>query len=926
VLPDWIGSLSNLTTLYVWGNQLTVLPESLGSMTNLTGLDIGGNQLTVLPEWLGSMTNLTTLGLWGNQLAVLPEWIGSLTNLTELYLNGNQLAVLPDWIGSLSNLTTLYVWGNQLTVLPESLGSMTNLIKLRLDGNRLTVLPESLGPLTNLTELRLDGNQLISPPAEIVASGSRAVLAFLRDVAGSPAARSWSSKLLVLGEATVGKTSLAKRLTGGTYDPDEDQTHGVHLDLLSLEHPTEPGVVMELTLWDFGGQLEYRATQRFYLSDRSLFILVWNARARWRDGKLLAWLDVITARAPQSPILVVATHGDEPSAATLPDDLRERYPRVKGVVTIDAKSGTGMSQLREAIRQHSADLPLMGVRWPASWVAAIEAVRGLPGDAATAQQMRDTMAAAGVREPEAQRAIARALHDLGEIVYFADDPELNRRVILHPVWLDKRITRVLDSKQVADARGVLTRAERDRLWADLDDPDLHERLVRMMERFDLAYRIGDTEHSEDVALVVERLGDTRPSGVDNNWDQALKEPGAREIGIVYKLRSRQAGIPTWFIARQHRYTTNLHWAHGVLLRDRDPRHPAYALLIDDEREQPTVTLRVRGRYPVHFISVLIETFENVTEHRYPGLIEQRLVPCACAGPTAGACGHNFDLDELIDEATDLDSRTDQQVRCPRSRRWIDARVMLDGLYGSGISNRLDQLAHAVADNAHAVAEQRGTLERIEQQQLDTLNGMRTLLARRTQTGEHCPSLFAVEDLSRTGRLRRRTLRLSLWCEWPYSPGPHALADGEGVYTLTSMPDWLRDYLPFLKALAATLSIAAPLVAPTLTALGTQLTDRAKAGFETADKLLDTLSELHVPDQEPGLWQPIAGQGPTPYAEVGADFRALRNALHRLDPNDDWGGLSAVARPEDRSIVYLCREHARALDYPYQNTNKTLTIK
>jgi internalin A len=38
--------------------------------------------------------------------------------------------------------------------------------------------------------------------------------------------------------------------------------------------------------------------QRFYLTDRSLFLLVWNSRARAADGKVIAWLDAITARAP----------------------------------------------------------------------------------------------------------------------------------------------------------------------------------------------------------------------------------------------------------------------------------------------------------------------------------------------------------------------------------------------------------------------------------------------------------------------------------------------------------------------------------------------------------------------------------------------------------------------------------------------------
>lgn len=66
---------------------------------NLPKLDLSGLGLTALPEEIGNLTNLTTLYLYSNRLEVLPEWIGNLTNLTKLSLFGNRLEVLPggDW-------------------------------------------------------------------------------------------------------------------------------------------------------------------------------------------------------------------------------------------------------------------------------------------------------------------------------------------------------------------------------------------------------------------------------------------------------------------------------------------------------------------------------------------------------------------------------------------------------------------------------------------------------------------------------------------------------------------------------------------------------------------------------------------------------------------------------------------------------------
>ncbi|MDP6070747.1 MAG: hypothetical protein QGG34_04140 [SAR202 cluster bacterium] len=71
-----------------------------------------------------------------------------------------------------------------------------------------------------------------------------------------------------------------------------------------VTHPTEPSVTMQLNTWDFGGQDIYHATHQFFLTERSLFVLVWNARYGYEQGKLYDWLDTIQAKAPKSPVLV----------------------------------------------------------------------------------------------------------------------------------------------------------------------------------------------------------------------------------------------------------------------------------------------------------------------------------------------------------------------------------------------------------------------------------------------------------------------------------------------------------------------------------------------------------------------------------------------------------------------------------------------
>ena len=69
-LPDFDGSLPNLQSLDLSGNQLSgEIPPQLGSLSNLDWLDLGFNQLSGgIPPELGSLFNLLLLHLSENRL------------------------------------------------------------------------------------------------------------------------------------------------------------------------------------------------------------------------------------------------------------------------------------------------------------------------------------------------------------------------------------------------------------------------------------------------------------------------------------------------------------------------------------------------------------------------------------------------------------------------------------------------------------------------------------------------------------------------------------------------------------------------------------------------------------------------------------------------------------------------------------------
>ncbi|WP_427158351.1 leucine-rich repeat domain-containing protein [Aliinostoc sp. HNIBRCY26] len=166
-LPPEIGQLTNLQTLFLWGNQLSSLPPEIGKLVNLQSLELSSNQLSSLPPEIVQLVNLQSLELSSNQMSSLPPEFRKLVNLQTLDLRFNQLSSLPPEIGKLVNLQSLNLYNNQLSSLPPEIGKLVNLQTLHLQENQLSSLPPEIGKLVNLQTLHLQENQLSSLPPEI---------------------------------------------------------------------------------------------------------------------------------------------------------------------------------------------------------------------------------------------------------------------------------------------------------------------------------------------------------------------------------------------------------------------------------------------------------------------------------------------------------------------------------------------------------------------------------------------------------------------------------------------------------------------------------------------------------------------------------------------------------------------------------------
>ncbi|MEK7399563.1 MAG: COR domain-containing protein, partial [Candidatus Poribacteria bacterium] len=375
----------------------------------------------------------TKLDLSGLLLTSLPESIGKLTQLQSLDVDSNRLTSLPESIGQLTQLQILSAKNNQLTSLPESIGQLAQLKLLDASNNRLTNLPESIENLTSLEILRLSGNDALNLPKEVIDSGKAQEIIeyYFRIIAGKRPLN--EAKLILVGYGDVGKTSLVKRLVYNSFDSKEKKTEGINITPWQIKLNESEDV--RLHIWDFGGQEIMHSTHQFFLTQRSLYLLVLNGRKGHEDEDAEYWLSLIKSFGEDSPIIVVLNKIKEFPFDVNRRNLEDKFPKIQKFIETDCEDETGIDELRKIIEKETDRLEHLRDAFPSSWFAIKDNLAGMKENYLTFEQYRDICSKNNEDDRQGQDSLAFHLHNLGIALNYRDDPRLRDVHVLNPHWV-----------------------------------------------------------------------------------------------------------------------------------------------------------------------------------------------------------------------------------------------------------------------------------------------------------------------------------------------------------------------------------------------------------------------------------------------------------------------------------------------------------
>ncbi|XP_022652148.1 leucine-rich repeat serine/threonine-protein kinase 1-like isoform X3 [Varroa destructor] len=491
-------------------------------------LDLSCNQIG---EWLiapgsphvepCSVANKENSAAPGNKHRCIHRAHNRLESLRTLLLGNNRLTQVV--IASVEkvderllfpNLSMLDMANNSVSSIPAQIAELQGTLSvLNLSGNSGIVhLPPELGLLNKLWNLNLRGCSLQEPLRTMIESRkykTMDIVGYLKSILedARPYAR---MKLMVVGTHGIGKTSLLEALRGegsgktkapehwakrmGNKNMNLKNVKGVSLSTVGVdvgdwvfEKKPGRGPVLFRT-WDFGGQREYYSTHQYFLSKRSLYLVVWSMLEGERGVRSLhQWLVNIQARAPNSPVIIVATHHDlvqEKYPSTYSEDLqqmvRDRFlqtvdadkrglPRILDSIEVSCKTKHNIRRLAELIYDTAYDLRCTGSkerlleqRIPASYLALEDIVHHLAVERRTkgkdpvlkseeyvkivGEEMKKRFNMAFRDKSELNQA-TMFLHESGVLLHY-EDATLRDLYFIDPQWLCDMLAHVVTIREV----------------------------------------------------------------------------------------------------------------------------------------------------------------------------------------------------------------------------------------------------------------------------------------------------------------------------------------------------------------------------------------------------------------------------------------------------------------------------------------------
>jgi internalin A len=477
----------------------------------------------------------------------------------------------------------------------------------------------------------------------------------------------YEAKLLLVGEGEAGKTSLAQKIIDRDYQlQPTDATQGI--DILTWEFTGRNQQQYRINIWDFGGQSIYHQTHRFFLTQRSLYLLVADSRKENTDHYW--WLQNIQVYGQDSPVLLIQNEKNDCNINLDYPNLRKDFLNLKETQKLNLADNRGLPELETLLQQELEKLIGNGLRFPRPWAALRQTLVDDQRKYITLETYKAICREQGITDEAEMLELSQLLHDLGVFLHFQErDSILYHQIIIDRKWGTDAVYKILTNPAVKQNLGRFNDSDLQDIWQAESETSQRHELLELMKKFKVCYEIPRKPGQYIAPHLLE------PEAKTYEWLEGEAQP----LVLHYDYKNfMPKGMMTRFIVEMHQLIENasepdraLVWRSGVVLQEDGARTEAI-----EHYQQHRISIRAIGSRARNLINKIQYKFQEI--HESFNLQPENygiLIPCKCETCLTSDKPFTFSLETLHRY---LDRRR-YQIECHKSGEDVEVRSLIDNV-------------------------------------------------------------------------------------------------------------------------------------------------------------------------------------------------------------------------------------------------------
>ena len=400
------------------------------------------------------------------------------------------------------------------------------------------------------------------------------------------------------------------------------------------------------------------ATHQFFLTKRSLYLLVLDARLEEEENRLEYWLKIIQSFGGNSPVIIIGNKADQQALDIDRRGLKKKYQNIKAIIETSCKNNRGLDKLKQIIAQEIDKLEHIYDPFPNAWFEVknkLEQMKEInERDYIPYHEYEGLCNEQSITQERDQHTLIRFLHDLGIVLNFQDDERLEDTNVINPEWVTNGVYKILnDNALITEHKGMLERSMLNRILDPQQYPSKkHLFIINMMRKFELCFDI----ETDRKFLIPDLLPKEEPD--TGEWNDAL--------AFQYHYNVLPSSIISRFIVRRNNLISRkTYWRSGVVLRSEGNR-----ALVKQDKEDKKIFIWIDGNKSSRrsFLRLIRSEFDYIHK-TIPGIQAEEKIPLPKNPNILVDYKHLLNLEEL----GEVDFIPE------RSKEKVNVKELLDGI-------------------------------------------------------------------------------------------------------------------------------------------------------------------------------------------------------------------------------------------------------